>query len=376
MKKLSLQWRITLMTALLICSTCMAMNWLIGCSGRHYMDSIGANLSTAIDPSEGAVEYFDPSREGLDPNLTIVIYGAQNSFTATNWYITAAVTLLGGILAYFVSGRALRPLRTFVAQVEKVQPDNLADMKITEEVLPEFRQFSDSFNQMLERLDEGFTAQRQFTGNAAHELRTPLALMQAQVELFSAEHPDVLPETADFLRLLREQTERMTQMTRTLLEMCGLQAVPCTDHIELGPMIDEIFADLAPLAEKNNITLEREGDGVMTGSDTLIYRLLFNLTENAIKYNRPGGSVRLSVTPEPEKLLIRVSDTGRGIPEHFQRSVFQPFFRVDKSRSREYGGVGLGLSLVWEIVKLHGGTVCVENSSEAGTTVAVSLPLR
>ena len=376
MKKLSLQWRITLMTALLICSTCMAMNWLIGCSGRHYMDSIGANLSTAIDPSEGAVEYFDPSREGLDPNLTIVIYGAQNSFTATNWYITAAVTLLGGILAYFVSGRALRPLRTFVAQVEKVQPNNLADMKITEEVLPEFRQFSDSFNQMLERLDEGFTAQRQFTGNAAHELRTPLALMQAQVELFSAEHPDVLPETADFLRLLREQTERMTQMTRTLLEMCGLQAVPCTDHIELGPMVDEIFADLAPLAEKNNITLERDGDGVMTGSDTLIYRLLFNLTENAIKYNRPGGSVRLSVTPEPEKLLIRVSDTGRGIPERFQRSVFQPFFRVDKSRSREYGGVGLGLSLVWEIVNLHGGTVCVENSSEAGTTVAVSLPLR
>ena len=376
MKKLSLQWRITLMTALLICSTCMAMNWLLGCSGRHYMDSIGANLSTAIDPSEGAVEYFDPSREGLDPNLTIVIYGAQTSFTATNWYITAVVTLLGGILAYFVSGRALRPLRTFVAQVEKVQPDNLADMKITEEVLPEFRQFSDSFNQMLERLDEGFTAQRQFTGNAAHELRTPLALMQAQVELFSAEHPDVLPETADFLRLLREQTERMTQMTRTLLEMCGLQAVPCTDHIELGPMVDEIFADLAPLAEKNNITLEREGDGAMTGSDTLIYRLLFNLTENAIKYNRPGGSVRLSVTPEPEKLLIRVADTGRGIPEHFQRSVFQPFFRVDKSRSREYGGVGLGLSLVWEIVKLHGGTVCVENSSEAGTTVAVSLPLR
>ena len=376
MKKLSLQWRITLMTALLIRSTCMAMNWLIGCSGRHYMDSIGTNLSTAIDPSEGAVEYFDPSREGLDPNLTIVIYGAQNSFTATNWYITAAVTLLGGILAYFVSGRALRPLRTFVAQVEKVQPNNLADMKITEEVLPEFRQFSDSFNQMLERLDEGFTAQRQFTGNAAHELRTPLALMQAQVELFSAEHPDVLPETADFLRLLREQTERMTQMTRTLLEMCGLQAVPCTDHIELGPMVDEIFADLAPLAEKNNITLERDGDGVMTGSDTLIYRLLFNLTENAIKYNRPGGSVRLSVTPEPEKLLIRVSDTGRGIPERFQRSIFQPFFRVDKSRSREYGGVGLGLSLVWEIVKLHGGTVCVENSSEAGTTVAVSLPLR
>ena len=372
MKKLSLQWRITLMTALLICSTCMAMNWLIGCSGRHYMDSIGANLSTAIDPSEGAVEYFDPSREGLDPNLTIVIYGAQNSFTATNWYITAAVTLLGGILAYFVSGRALRPLRTFVAQVEKVQPNNLADMKITEEVLPEFRQFSDSFNQMLERLDEGFTAQRQFTGNAAHELRTPLALMQAQVELFSAEHPDVLPETADFLRLLREQTERMTQMTRTLLEMCGLQAVPCTDHIELGPMVDEIFADLAPLAEKNNITLERDGDGVMTGSDTLIYRLLFNLTENAIKYNRPGGSVRLSVTPEPEKLLIRVSDTGPGIPESEQARIFQRFYRSPSASEAE--GVGIGLYLARQIAAGQGGYLKVSSRPGEGSTFSLFLP--
>ena len=374
MKKLSLQWRITLMTALLICSTCMAMNWLIGCSGRHYMDSIGANLSTAIDPSEGAVEYFDPSREGLDPNLTIVIYGAQNSFTATNWYITAAVTLLGGILAYFVSGRALRPLRTFVAQVEKVQPNNLADMKITEEVLPEFRQFSDSFNQMLERLDEGFTAQRQFTGNAAHELRTPLALMQAQLELFSAEHPDVRPETAEFLTLLREQTERLIQMTRTLLEMSNLQQVARNERIQLAPMIEEIFTDLAPLSDKLGVTLTAEGDGIMTGSDALIYRLIFNLTENAVKYNRPGGSVRVSVTQELEKLLLRVSDTGCGIPEVYQRSIFQPFFRVDKSRSREYGGAGLGLSLVWEIADLHGGSVWVEESSDKGTTIAVELP--
>lgn len=374
MKKLSLQWRITLMTALLICSTCMAMNWLIGCSGRHYMDSIGANLSTAIDPSEGAVEYFDPSREGLDPNLTIVIYGAQNSFTATNWYITAAVTLLGGILAYFVSGRALRPLRTFVAQVEKVQPNNLADMKITEEVLPEFRQFSDSFNQMLERLDEGFTAQRQFTGNAAHELRTPLALMQAQVELFSAEHPDVLPETADFLRLLREQTERMTQMTRTLLEMCGLQAVPCTDHIELGPMIDEIFADLAPLAEKNNVMLEREGDGTMTGSDTLIYRLLFNLTENAIKYNRPGGFVKLLLAGDEKDCLLTVSDNGIGIPEGDMPRIFDRFYRVDKMRSRAAGGTGLGLSIAADTARRRGGSIEVRAREGGGTVFTVRLP--
>lgn len=374
MKKLSLQWRITLMTALLIGLTCVAMNWLIGCSGRHYMDSIGTYLFASGDTAEGEADYFDPGRSGPDQDLTIVIYGAQTSFTATNWYITAAVTLLSGILAYFVSGHALRPLRSFVAKVERVQPNNLGDMKITEEVLPDFRQFADSFNQMLDRLDEGFAVQRQFAGNAAHELRTPLALMQAQLELFSAEHPNVHPETVDFLRLLGEQTERMTQMTKTLLEMSALRAVPCNDRIEIAPMVEEIFTDLAPLAEKRGISLVQEGDGVITGSDTLIYRLLFNLTENAIRYNRPNGTVCISTSEEEKTQVIRIADTGCGIPKAHWRSIFQPFFRVDKSRSREYGGVGLGLSLVWEIASLHGGSVQVEKSSENGTTIAVEIP--
>ena len=198
--------------------------------------------------------------------------------------------------------------------------------------------------------------------------------MQAQLELFSAEHPDVRPETAEFLTLLREQTERLIQMTRTLLEMSNLRQVARNERIQLAPMIEEIFTDLAPLSDKLGVTLTAEGDGIMTGSDALIYRLIFNLTENAVKYNRPGGSVQVSVTQEPEKLLIRVSDTGCGIPEVYQRSIFQPFFRVDKSRSREYGGAGLGLSLVWEIADLHGGSVWVEKSSEKGTTIAVGLP--
>ena len=376
MRKLSLQWRITLMTALLIGVTCVAMNLLLCSSGVYYMDTIADSLQgggTVILNEEGTVS-FDPQLIAPNEELTIVVDGAQGRFRTTNWYITAAVTLLGGILAYFVSGRALRPLRSFVAQVEQVQPNNLADMKITEEVLPEFRQFSASFNEMLDRLDEGFSAQRQFTGNAAHELRTPLALMQAQLELFSAEHPDARPETADLIRLLREQTERMTQMTRTLLEMSNLQQVARNERIQLAPMIEEIFTDLAPLSDKRGVTLTAEGDGIMTGSDALIYRLIFNLTENAVKYNRQGGSVRVSVTQEPEKLLLRVSDTGCGIPEEYQRSIFQPFFRVDKSRSREYGGAGLGLSLVWEIADLHGGSVWVEESSDKGTTIAVELP--
>ena len=378
MKRISLQWRITLMTVLLIGFTCVAMNLLLCSSGVYYMDTIVDSLQgggTVILNEAGAAS-FDPQLIAPNEELTIVVDGAQGRFRTTNWYITAAVTLLSGILAYFVSGRALKPLRSFASQVEMVQMTNLADMKIDEDVLPEFKQLSRSFNQMLERLNTAFAAQRQFTGNAAHELRTPLALMQAQLELFSAEHPAVLPETAEFLTLLREQTERLTQMTRTLLEMSNLQQVARNERIQLAPMIEEIFTDLAPLSDKRGVTLTAEGDGIMTGSDALIYRLIFNLTENAVKYNRQGGSVRVSVTQEPEKLLLRVSDTGCGIPEEYQRSIFQPFFRVDKSRSREYGGAGLGLSLVWEIADLHGGSVWVEESSDRGTTIAVELPIQ
>ena len=377
MRKISLQWRITLMTVLLIGVTCIVMNLLLCSSGVYYMDTIADTFQagTVIMNEEGA-ESFDPQRIRPDEELTIIVNGAQGRFHTTNWYITAVVTLLSGILAYFVSGRALMPLHSFASQVEKVQMNNLADMRINEELLPEFRQLSRSFNQMLERLNNAFAAQRQFVGNAAHELRTPLALMQARLELFSAEHPDVLPETAEFLALLREQTERLTQMTKTLLEMSNLQQVARNERIQLAPMIEEIFTDLASLAEKKEISLVYDGDGVMTGSDALIYRLLFNLTENAVKYNHPGGRVRVSVTQEPEKLLIRVSDTGCGIPGEYQQSIFQPFFRVDKSRSREFGGAGLGLSLVWEIANLHGGRVWVAESSEGGTTIAVELPAR
>ena len=378
MKKFSLQWRITVMTALLIGLTCIAMNLMLCSSGVYYMDRIADALrggGTVIITDEGTAS-FDPQFAEPGEELTIVVDGVQGRFRTTNWYITAAVTVLSGILAYFVSGHALKPLHSFASQVERVQMNNLADMRIDEDALPEFKQLSQSFNQMLERLNDAFAAQRQFTGNAAHELRTPLALLQAQLELFSAEHPDMQPETAEFLSLLREQTERLTRLTKTLLEMSNLRQVARNERIRLAPMIEEIFTDLAPLSDKCGVTLTAEGDGIMTGSDALIYRLIFNLTENAVKYNRPGGSVRVSVAQEPEKLLIRVSDNGCGIPEEYQQSIFQPFFRVDKSRSREYGGAGLGLSLVWEIADIHGGSVRVEESSKNGTVIAAEFPIQ
>ena len=269
MKRLSLQWRITLMSVLLIGITCVAMNLLLCSSGVYYMDTIADSLQGGgtVILNDGGAASFDPQFIAPNEELTIVVDGVQGHFRTTNWYITAAVTLLSGILAYFVSGRALKPLRSFTSQVEQVQLNNLADMRIDEDAISEFRQLSRSFNQMLERLNNAFSAQRQFTGNAAHELRTPLALMQAQLELFSAEHPDVRPETAEFLTLLREQTERLIQMTRTLLEMSNLRQVARNERIQLAPMIEEIFTDLAPLSDKLGVTLTAEGDGIMTGSD-------------------------------------------------------------------------------------------------------------
>ena len=381
LKRLSLQWRITLLTILLLATACVTMKTLLCSSGHAYMDSIGNYVMHYVQEDPQAVRVDIPDEQWKDLSerfngeFVLELSGAKHSFCIRGWYIALAVTALGGAVAYFVSGKALKPLKRFTAKAERVQLQSLTEITLSEDEAVEFSRLSRAINQMLLRLNQAFDAQQQFVGNAAHELRTPLALMQARLDLYMAtDHGDNRPETAETISMLREQTERLSKMVRTLLDMSDLKAVPRTDKIQLAPMIEEIFTDLAPLSDKRGVTLTAEGDGIMTGSDALIYRLIFNLTENAVKYNRQGGSVRVSVTQEPEKLLLRVSDTGCGIPEEYQRSIFQPFFRVDKSRSREYGGAGLGLSLVWEIADLHGGSVWVEESSDKGTTIAVELP--
>ena len=378
MKKLSLQWRITLMTVLLIGVTCVSMNLLLCSSGVYYMDSIADSLQDygpiVLEDEETAS--FDPQFVPSGEGLTIVVSGAQARFRTTNWYITAAITLLGGMLAYFVSGHALRPLRRFAQQAEQVETSNLSEIRLDEETLPEFRPLTHALNEMLERLSRGFDAQRQFVGNAAHELRTPLTLLQTQLELFSDEHPDILPESAAFLAALQDEVQRLSRLTHALLDMSDLQSVPRDDVILLSPMIDEVFADLALRAERSGISLSREGEDVtVVGSDMLLCRMFFNLVENGVKYNRPGGMVKVDVQQRDGQVVIHVTDTGCGIPQEFWQSIFQPFFRVDKSLSRELDGAGLGLPLVWEIARLHGGRVWVEKSNDSGSVLAVTLPL-
>ena len=364
------------LSSLLIACACVCMNLLLYRTGATGMDALNGFMMQYQPGSADPLTIEIPQEEmsSLLAHFSQEVYDAKVVFGRKGWCITAAVTLLSAAIAYFVSGRALKPLQQLAQQAQRVDQDSIATARLDEDTVREFGQLSRSVNRMLDGLAQSFELQRQFAGNAAHELRTPLALMQAQLELFCAEHPDMPPETADFLSLLQEQTERLSQMTKTLLEMSNLQQVERNESIQLAPMVEEIFTDLTPLAEKSGITLELAGDGVMTGSDALIYRMIFNLTENAIKYNRPDGSVQVCITQEPEKLLILVSDTGRGIPEEYQQSIFQPFFRVDKSRSRTFGGAGLGLALVWEIAALHGGSVRVAESSDSGTTIAAELP--
>ena len=382
MKRLSLQWRITLLTFLLLAAACVTMKTLLCSSGHAYMDSIGSYVMHYAEEEPLAIRVDIPEEQWKDMSerfsgeFVVELSGAKHSFCMRGWYIALAVTVLGGAVAYFVSGRALKPLKRFTAKAERVQLQSLSEITLSEDEAVEFSRLSRAVNQMLLRLNQAFDAQRQFVGNAAHELRTPLALMQARLDLYmSTDHGDSCPETAETIAMMREQTERLSRMVRTLLDMSELKTVPRNDQIQLAPMIEEVLADLSPLAEKSGVTLSQSGEDLwITGSDVLVYRAIFNLVENGVKYNRPGGSVCVAASRRGEEAMIEIKDTGCGIPEDFRESVFQPFFRVDKSRSREKGGVGLGLSLVWEIAHLHGGDVRVRESGESGTAIELTLP--
>lgn len=377
-KRISVQWRITILTALLIAAACVSLNLLLFYSGSGSMDALNGFVVEykTENQQEMTIQIPKENMQAFFSDFSQQVNEEKVRFERIGWYITALVTLLSAVIAYFVSGRALKPLGDFARQTGQINEESLTDTRLSEDTTAEFRQLSRSVNAMLDRLAQSFDTQRQFTGNAAHELRTPLALMQTRIELFAAEHPQMDAETAALLRFEQEQLERLSALVRTLLEMSDLQSVPRTDCIDLAPMAEEVLVDLTPLAQKNGITLTQTGENVqLTGSDVLLYRVLFNLTENAIKYNRTGGSVELSVEQEGGQAAIRVRDTGPGIAEEYRDSIFQPFFRVDKSRSRAMGGVGLGLALVQEIVRLHGGTVRVEQSADTGTTILVTLPV-
>jgi len=379
MKRMSLQWRLTCITTLCIAIICGCLTMFVYKNGVHYIDSLQDAVESQGDEKgnksdEIYISIPDDKWDEFADEFSVQVYNNKADYKRNSLIITVLLALLGGVVTYFISGHALRPIREFSDKIEEVQAQNLSDSRIEENNVKELNQLGISYNKMLERLSDAFEIQRQFTANAAHELRTPLALMQVQLDLYnSASHPGNDADTLQTIKMVTEQNDKLNRMVKTLLDMSELQTVGRDDKIILDAIVEEVLADLEPLAMEKNIKLIGKcEDATMIGSDILIYRLVYNLVENAIKYNHPCGQVTVTAYQRNKHVYLSVEDTGSGIPKELRERVFEPFFRVDKSRSRELGGVGLGLALVREIVRVHDGSICIKSGKTGGTIFEVT----
>ena len=379
MKRMSLQWRLTCITTLCIAIICGCLTMFVYKNGVHYIDSLQDAVESQGDEKgnksdEIYISIPDDKWDEFADEFSVQVYNNKADYKRNSLIITVLLALLGGVVTYFISGHALRPIREFSDKIEEVQAQNLSDSRIEENNVKELNQLGISYNKMLERLSEAFEIQRQFTANAAHELRTPLALMQVQLDLYnSASHPGNDADTLQTIKMITEQNDKLNRMVKTLLDMSELQTVGRDDKIILDAIVEEVLADLEPLAVEKNIKLIGKcEDATMIGSDILIYRLVYNLVENAIKYNHPLGQVTVTAYQRNKHVYLSVEDTGSGIPKELRERVFEPFFRVDKSRSRELGGVGLGLAFVREIVRVHDGSICIKSGKTVGTIFEVT----
>ena len=379
MKRMSLQWRLTCITTLCIAIICGCLTMFVYKNGVHYIDSLQDAVESKGDEKgnksdEIYISIPDDKWDEFADEFSVQVYNNKADYKRNSLIITVLLALLGGVVTYFISGHALRPIREFSDKIEEVQAQNLSDSRIEENNVKELNQLGISYNKMLERLSDAFEIQRQFTANAAHELRTPLALMQVQLDLYnSASHPGNDADTLQTIKMVTEQNDKLNRMVKTLLDMSELQTVGRDDKIILDAIVEEVLADLEPLAVEKNIKLIGKcEDATMIGSDILIYRLVYNLVENAIKYNHPLGQVTVTAYQRNKHVYLSVEDTGSGIPKELRERVFEPFFRVDKSRSRELGGVGLGLALVHEIVRVHNGSICIKSGKTGGTIFEVT----
>lgn len=379
MKRMSLQWRLTCITTLCIAIICGCLTMFVYKNGVHYIDSLQDAVESQGDEKgnksdEIYISIPDDKWDEFADKFSVQVYNNKADYKRNSLIITVLLALLGGVVTYFISGHALRPIREFSDKIEEVQAQNLSDSRIEENNVKELNQLSISYNKMLERLSEAFEIQRQFTANAAHELRTPLALMQVQLDLYnSASHPGNDADTLQTIKMVTEQNDKLNRMVKTLLDMSELQTVGRNDKIILDAIVEEVLADLEPLAVEKNIKLIGKcEDASMIGSDILIYRLVYNLVENAIKYNHPLGQVTVTAYQRNKHVYLSVEDTGSGIPKELRERVFEPFFRVDKARSRELGGVGLGLAFVHEIVRVHDGSICIKSGKTGGTIFEVT----
>ena len=392
----SLQLKLTLLLSLLMIVSCVLMYFFISHSAVSGMDGL-QNYMIKVDPQDGDSPItFNVDPKALFPQFEQEIQETKEDFLLRSVIATTIIILLSSVCTYFLTKKTLTPLQKLTSEVSQIQAQNLSTQLAVPNSKDEIAQLTSSFNEMLTRLDNAFSTQKQFSANAAHELRTPLAVLQTNLEVFEKKQEPEMVEYRQLFTMIKEQTARLSQLVGTLLDMTNLKSVPRTDQVTLEELVDEVFCDLDPVAEKAGISIHFDDSSSqdwhtdvhtpdasalnnnirnITGSYVLLYRAVYNLVENAIKYNRPNGSVTVSVKEKNGQAMILVKDTGIGISPENQKKIFDPFFRVDKSRSRAMGGAGLGLALVDSIAKEHGGIVKVLESSETGSTIALMLPM-
>ena len=392
----SLQLKLTLLLSLLMIVSCVLMYFFISHSAVSGMDGL-QNYMIKVDPQDGDSPItFNVDPKALFPQFEQEIQETKEAFLLRSVIATTIIILLSSVCTYFLTKKALTPLQKLTSEVSQIQAQNLSTQLAVPNSKDEIAQLTRSFNEMLTRLDNAFSTQKQFSANAAHELRTPLAVLQTNLEVFEKKQEPEMVEYQQLFTMIKEQTARLSQLVGTLLDMTNLKSVPRTDHVSLEELVDEVFCDLDPVAEKAGISIHFDDSSSqdwhtdvhtpdasalnnnirnITGSYVLLYRAVYNLVENAIKYNRPNGSVTVSVKEKNGQAMILVKDTGIGISPENQKKIFDPFFRVDKSRSRAMGGAGLGLALVDSIAREHGGSVKVLESNEKGSIIALMLPI-
>lgn len=371
MKKMSLRLRIAILTSILIALTSLTMNFFMNKTAYFYIDSLGGYVDK-MENKEDLYINIDKDKIGdFNTNFSDQVTITKNNFSKKSWIITSLVTIFGGIISYFLSGKFLEPLDKFSNQIEQIQLKNITDYEVKENPIKEFQKLTKSFNQMLERLNESYKNEREFTARAAHELRTPLTIINSQIDLFEEENMDE-DEIKNLVTMIKNESDRLSKLVTSLLDLSELRSVTRNEKIELSSLIEEAIQDLSFISDKKNINIENLCQEIyIEGSDLLIYRVFYNLIENAIKYNNNNGFVKIYSKINKDFAEIYVEDGGIGIAKSEKENIFKAFYRI---KANDEIGSGLGLSLVKETIKLHRGKIKVLDK-EKGSLIKVSLPI-
>ncbi|MDO4453682.1 MAG: HAMP domain-containing sensor histidine kinase [Eubacteriales bacterium] len=372
MKKLSLRIRFTLTASIFL---------LISCTVLTFLSNFSANKMVAaieIQPSFSAEKKRELTEVMQAQNTLPAFDAAQTSyeiFRNESIVATCMIVLIGGIATYLAAGYVLKPIKSLAQEVKKRNINNFAQMIPVPVSADEVQDLTVSFNQLLEELQRSFTMQRQFSADVAHELRTPLAVMQTKLDVFSLSAENKDEETKKAVAALQDQLGRLTKLIEDLLWFSRDLPLETVESVPLLPLLEDVADELSELAAQKRISIQITGvDCCVTGQDRLLERVFYNLIENAIKYSASDTSIKVEIEQFSQKTQVTVADQGEGIPKEYRELIFEPFFRIDKSRSRAIGGSGLGLAVCRKILERHHAAICVMPNHPCGCIFKIDFP--